>query len=241
MDGRGACTCPMCRQQAGASSRHPVGVAIQQASACYCWLRGSCGSLFRVAAVRCVVAWLRAVPDEPGLPSAEELAALPHGVLAERLAEAYRLIAQLTARVERWSGGPGRIPPRHRSRRRRTARSGRSRRTGRCGRRGSGRPGSSPASPARRCGWWTTRTSAVLVPARASAAAAGRAWRRAGLRAAPSPGHRHCARAGAGGHRARGAGEGAARAAGRSPRASCPRTCGRGPASGRRRTRRPRT
>jgi len=43
---------------------------------------------------------LRAVPDEPGLPTAEELAALPHAVLAERLAEAYRLIAQLTARVD---------------------------------------------------------------------------------------------------------------------------------------------
>jgi transposase len=40
------------------------------------------------------------VPDEPGLPSAEELAALPHGVLVERLADAYRLIAQLAARVE---------------------------------------------------------------------------------------------------------------------------------------------
>ena len=36
----------------------------------------------------------------PGLPSAEELAALPHGELAARLAEAYRLIAELTARVE---------------------------------------------------------------------------------------------------------------------------------------------
>ena len=35
-----------------------------------------------------------------GLPTAEELAALPHAVLAERLAEAYRLIAQLTARVD---------------------------------------------------------------------------------------------------------------------------------------------
>jgi transposase len=46
------------------------------------------------------VEWLRAVPDEPGLPSAEELAVLPHAELAERLAEAYRLIAQLTARVE---------------------------------------------------------------------------------------------------------------------------------------------
>ena len=41
------------------------------------------------------------MPDERGLPSAEELAALPHGVLAERLAEAYRLIAELTVRVER--------------------------------------------------------------------------------------------------------------------------------------------
>ncbi len=40
------------------------------------------------------------MPDEPGLPSAEELAVLPHEVLAERLAEAYRLIARLTARVE---------------------------------------------------------------------------------------------------------------------------------------------
>ena len=42
---------------------------------------------------------LRAVPDEPGLPSAEELAVLPRGVLAERLAEAYRVIAQLTGQV----------------------------------------------------------------------------------------------------------------------------------------------
>jgi transposase len=43
---------------------------------------------------------LPAVPDVPGVPSAEELAALPHADLAARLAEAYRLIAQLTARVE---------------------------------------------------------------------------------------------------------------------------------------------
>jgi hypothetical protein len=42
------------------------------------------------------------VPDVPGVPpSAEELSALPHAELAARLAEAYRLIAQLTARVER--------------------------------------------------------------------------------------------------------------------------------------------
>jgi transposase len=40
------------------------------------------------------------VPDVSGVPSAEELSALPHAELAARLAEAYRLIAELTARVE---------------------------------------------------------------------------------------------------------------------------------------------
>jgi transposase len=40
------------------------------------------------------------VPDVPGVPSAEELSALPAGELAARLAEAYRLIGDLTARVE---------------------------------------------------------------------------------------------------------------------------------------------
>ena len=40
------------------------------------------------------------MPDVPGVPSAEELSALPHAELAARLAEAYRLIAELTARVE---------------------------------------------------------------------------------------------------------------------------------------------
>jgi transposase len=40
------------------------------------------------------------VPDVPGLPSAEELAALPHEELAARLAEAYRLIGELSARVK---------------------------------------------------------------------------------------------------------------------------------------------
>jgi transposase len=43
---------------------------------------------------------LPVVPDVPGVPSAEELSALPAAELAARLAEAYRLIAQLTARVE---------------------------------------------------------------------------------------------------------------------------------------------
>jgi len=40
------------------------------------------------------------VPDVTGVPSAEELAALPHDELAARLAEAYRAIAGLAARVE---------------------------------------------------------------------------------------------------------------------------------------------
>jgi transposase len=40
------------------------------------------------------------VPDVACVPSAEELAALPHDELAARLAEAYRAIAGLTARVE---------------------------------------------------------------------------------------------------------------------------------------------
>jgi transposase len=43
---------------------------------------------------------LAVVPDVPGLPSAEELSELPAAELAARLAEAYRLIAELTAQVE---------------------------------------------------------------------------------------------------------------------------------------------
>jgi transposase len=41
------------------------------------------------------------VPADPVLPTAEELAALPHEELAARLADAYRLISELSARVER--------------------------------------------------------------------------------------------------------------------------------------------
>jgi hypothetical protein len=44
---------------------------------------------------------LPVVPAVPGLPSAEELSALPAAELAARLAEAYRLIAELTGQVER--------------------------------------------------------------------------------------------------------------------------------------------
>jgi transposase len=43
------------------------------------------------------------VSDVPGVPSAEELSALPAAELAARLAEAYRLIAELTRQVGRLS------------------------------------------------------------------------------------------------------------------------------------------
>lgn len=41
------------------------------------------------------------MPADPALPTAEELAALPHEDLAARLADAYRLISELSSRVER--------------------------------------------------------------------------------------------------------------------------------------------
>jgi transposase len=43
------------------------------------------------------------VPDVPGVPSAEELSALPAAELAARLAEAYRVIGELTMQVGRLS------------------------------------------------------------------------------------------------------------------------------------------
>jgi hypothetical protein len=46
---------------------------------------------------------LPGVSDVPGVPSAEELSALPAAELATRLAEAYWLIAELTAQVGRLS------------------------------------------------------------------------------------------------------------------------------------------
>jgi transposase len=48
------------------------------------------------------------VPDAPGVPSAEELSALPHAELAARLAEAYRLIAGLTSRMDELERRAGR-------------------------------------------------------------------------------------------------------------------------------------
>jgi transposase len=51
-------------------------------------------------------AWV--VPADPALPTAEELAALPHEELAARLADAYRLISELSARVERLERQAGR-------------------------------------------------------------------------------------------------------------------------------------
>ena len=44
------------------------------------------------------------MPDVPGVPSAEELSALPHAELAARLAEAYRLIGELTVQAARLQG-----------------------------------------------------------------------------------------------------------------------------------------
>ncbi len=52
-----------------------------------------------------------AVPDAAGVPSAEELAALPDEELATRLAEAYRVIAGLEARGELLERRAGRDSP----------------------------------------------------------------------------------------------------------------------------------
>jgi len=52
------------------------------------------------------------VPDVPGVPSAEELAVLPAAELAARLAEAYGLIAGLTAQAEELSAQAGRLQAR---------------------------------------------------------------------------------------------------------------------------------
>jgi transposase len=87
------------------------------------------------------------VTDVPGMPSAEELSALPHDELAVRLAEAYQLIGRLQARVEELerqvrqdsstssrppsSDSPYRKKPRDRSLRER----------------GKRRPGKQPATP----------------------------------------------------------------------------------------------
>jgi hypothetical protein len=46
---------------------------------------------------------LSGVSGVPGVPSAEELSALPAAELAARLAEAYRLMGELTAQNERLS------------------------------------------------------------------------------------------------------------------------------------------
>jgi hypothetical protein len=48
---------------------------------------------------------LRGVPAAPGIPTAEELSALPAAELATRLAEAYRLISELAGRNEQLAAG----------------------------------------------------------------------------------------------------------------------------------------
>jgi transposase len=52
------------------------------------------------------------VPDAPGVPSVEELSALPAAELAARLAGAYRLIAELTAQAEQLTAQAGRLAAR---------------------------------------------------------------------------------------------------------------------------------
>ena len=52
------------------------------------------------------------MPDVPGVPSAEELAALPHDELAARLAEAYRVIAGMTVQVRELAAEGGRLAAR---------------------------------------------------------------------------------------------------------------------------------
>jgi hypothetical protein len=49
------------------------------------------------------------VTGVPGVPSAEELSALPAAELAVRLAEAYRLVAELTTQIERLSARVGEL------------------------------------------------------------------------------------------------------------------------------------
>jgi transposase len=55
---------------------------------------------------------LAVVPAVPGVPSAEELSALPAAELAVRLAEAYRLIAELTAQAGRLTAQAERLSAR---------------------------------------------------------------------------------------------------------------------------------
>jgi transposase len=55
---------------------------------------------------------LPVVPAVPGVPPAEGLSALPAAELAARLAEAYRLIGELTARAEQLSAQVRRLSAR---------------------------------------------------------------------------------------------------------------------------------
>lgn len=105
------------------------------------------------------------VTGEPDVPSAEDLSALPAAELAVRLAEAYRLIAELTAQVERLSARVEELerqarkdsstssrPPSSDSpyKKSRTARIRKKVGTGHCGSGGNGGRESSPALPDRR-------------------------------------------------------------------------------------------
>jgi chromosome segregation ATPase len=107
---------------------------------------------------------LAVVPAVPGVPSAEELSALPAAELAVRLAEAHRLIAELTAQAERLTAQVERLSARveelERQARQDSSTSSRPQRliarirrkagTGRCGSGGTGGRESSPVIPDRR-------------------------------------------------------------------------------------------
>jgi len=54
------------------------------------------------------------VADVPGVRSAEELWALPHAELAARLAEAYRLIGELTVQNDQLAARVGQLERRSR-------------------------------------------------------------------------------------------------------------------------------
>ena len=97
------------------------------------------------------------MPVAPDVPSEEELSSLPAAELAARLAEAYRLIGELTAGNERLAERVGQLerqarqdsatssrPPSSTARTRRRAG------TGRCGSGGNGGRESSRAVPDRR-------------------------------------------------------------------------------------------
>ena len=234
----------------GRRRRGSFRVAIQQASACYGWFGRVLAGLGVPDTPWRVVdlagrdgAGLRAVPDVPGVPSAEELSALPHaraggaaggGVPADRGAAGAGGAAGAAgaAGIRRTSSRPPSSDSPYEEEAAGPVAAG----AGEAARRASSR-----ASRARRCAWSMTRTSGWSTRRR-NAGAAARAWPGEPVcGAAPPPGHRHQAAAAAEGDRVRGAVQGVPVLRDGDRAGAAARTCGRGPATGRRCTRRPRT